>query len=1039
MAQVIRFFCFCLLLFCCHAVVSSGSSNVTGDEQALLSFRSMLSSPSEGLLASWNQSIHFCSWQGVVCGRRHPNRVVSLQLGSSKLSGSISPFLGNLSFLRKLELDNNQLVGQIPPELGRLSKLQVLNLSTNFLHGSIPVAMEGCPNLMMLDLSSNRMQGEIPTMIGTSFKSLVQLNLQKNLLTGVIPISLAQLSSIEFMFLSYNSLYGEIPSALGNLTNLYTIGFSNNMLSGAIPSSLGVLPNLSVLSLGENNLTGPIPTSIWNISSLGVLSLQRNMLTGTIPSNAFNNLPNLQRLYMDHNHFHGHIPASLANASNLFMIVLGANNFSGIVPKEIGELRNLNLLLLTDTLVGAKEPKDWEFITTLTNCSQLEVLILGICEFSGTIPDSLANLSTSLKYLSLSANAISGSIPKDIGNLFNLQVLDLAYNSFTGSLPSSLARLKILRNLFANGNNISGSVPLAIGNLTNLISLSLMSNSFSDMLPSTLANLTMLSELYLSYNNFIGSIPSGLFNISTLSIGLDLSYNSLEGSIPQEIGNLNALVNFHAESNELSGEIPATLGECKGLRYLYLQNNILNGSIAEQLSQLKSLQILDLSSNNLSGPIPKFLGNLSMLSYLNLSFNNFVGEVPNFGVFANSTAFSIQHNGKLCGGIPVLHLPPCPLQSTKNKHKQLLIPIVTSLIGTLVVLAVFFKLLTWHKINKTKISSTTTTMQPHPLISYSQLVKATEGFSATNFLGSGSFGSVYKGELHGQAGESTNVVAVKVLKHQTPGALKSFVAECEALRNLRHRNLVKIVTTCLSIDHNGNDFKAIVYDFMPNGSLEGWLHPDTNGQMEQKFLSLIERVSILLDVAFALDYLHCHGPAPVIHCDLKSSNVLLDADMVAHVGDFGLAKILVEGSSVVQQSTSSMGFRGTIGYAAPEYGAGNVVSTNGDIYSYGILVLEMVTGRRPTNSTFMEGLGLREYVKQALDNGTIDAIDMRLSSSLKNEIHGDDVDYSSYQRKIDCLIALLRLGLWCSEELPSNRMPTGDIIKELRVIKGSLL
>jgi len=254
---------------------------------------------------------------------------------------------------------------------------------------------------------------------------------------------------------------------------------------------------------------------------------------------------------------------------------------------------------------------------------------------------------------------------------------------------------------------------------------------------------------------------------------------------------------------------------------------------------------------------------------------------------------------------------------------------------------------------------------------------------------------------------------------------------------MRHRNLVKIVTACLSIDNNGNEFKAIVYDFMPNGSLEGWLHPHTNGEMEQKLLNLIERVSILLDVAFALDYLHCHGPAPVIHCDLKSSNVLLDANMVAHIGDFGLAKILVEGSSIVQQSTSSMGFRGTIGYAAPEYGAGNVVSTNGDIYSYGVLILEVVTGKRPTDSTFEQGLSLREYVELSLHNRTMDVIDMRLSLSLRNE--RQDIDDFSHKRKTDCLIALLKLGLSCTEEMPSSRMSTGDIIKELHAIKGYLL
>ncbi|KAK3132677.1 hypothetical protein QOZ80_6AG0526140 [Eleusine coracana subsp. coracana] len=246
--------------------------------------------------------------------------------------------------------------------------------------------------------------------------------------------------------------------------------------------------------------------------------------------------------------------------------------------------------------------------------------------------------------------------------------------------------------------------------------------------------------------------------------------------------------------------------------------------------------------------------------------------------------------------------------------------------------------------------------------------------------------------------------------------VKSFIAECEALRNMRHRNLVKVVTACASIDDRGNDFKAIVYEFMPNGSLEGWLHPDINEQSE-------------------------HSPMPVIHCDLKSSNVLLDADMVAHVGDFGLAKVIVEGSPIVQQSTSSMGFRGTIGYAAPEYGAGNVVSTNGDIYSYGILVLEIVTGRRPTDSTLGQGWSLREYVELALHNRTMmDVIDTRMSLCLKDEV--EDVGEEGgplHETKMNCLIAILRLGLSCSDEMPSSRMSTSDIIKELLAIQGSLL
>lgn len=884
--------------------------------------------------------------------------------------------MGNLSFLKELNLGNNQLAGKIPPEIGRLLRLQVLNLSTNHLQGSIPVALVECTNLTILFLSFNQLQGEIPVNIG-SLRNLKILAISENRLSGQIPQSLADFHVIENLALSQNRLSGEIPPSLGNLSSLSGLALDGNTLSGTIPSSLGFLSRLSWLNLSFNNLSGVIPISIWNNSSLRVFSVQKNMLSGTIPPNAFSNLPHMQRIFMDSNQFHGHIPPSIANASDMSVLQLLDNLFSGGVPPEVGRLKNLTWLQLSGNLLQAKEPKDWEFMTALTNCSQLKSLGLGLNMFEGVLPDSVSNLSTSLKVLVFEGNKISGSIPKDIGNLNSLQNLFLSKNSFTGPLPSSLSHLKSLGRLSASENKISGSIPSVIGNLTELIYLNLGMNKFSGRLPSSLGNLTKLLELGLGNNNLIGTIPSGLYDIPTLSKNLDLSHNMLEGSITQQIGNLKNLVAFRGQSNKFSGEIPAALGECQLLRYLFLQNNILNGSIPSALSRLKGLETLDVSSNNLSGQIPKFLGDLTTLSYLNLSFNSFVGEVPNIGVFTNATAVSVQGNELVCGGIPGLHLPRCSLQSGKRKHKFPVVPVIIPLIATLLVLALLYKLVNWRKRSKINIPITTS-VKGHPLISYSELVKATDGFSTSNLLGSGSFGSVYKGELD-QPGESASLVAVKVLKLQTPMALKSFTAECEALRNMRHRNLVKIITVCSSIDTRGNDFKAIVYDFMPNGSLEGWLHPDKDDQPEQRHLDLLGRVTILLDVACALDYLHWQGPAPIVHCDVKSSNVLLGVDMVAHVGDFGLARIFDEGSTSLQQSTSSMGLRGTIGYAAPEYGAGNVVSTNGDIYSYGILVLETVTGKKPTDTRFRQGLTLREYVELGLDDRVIDIVDTQLS------------------------------------------------------------
>ncbi|GLT50481.1 hypothetical protein SLA2020_239640 [Shorea laevis] len=986
-------------------------SNET-DALTLLAIKNRIVEDPLGVFTSWNVSNHICSWKGVTCSNQHNGRVTMLNLVGQNLVGSIPPHIGNLSFLRHFNLSYNNFKGEVPEEIGRLLHLTHLDLSYNAFQGKIPCNLSSCSNLEDINFTNNNLTGDIPTELRNLSKSLHRFEVSANQFTG------------------------SIPQWLGNASSLTSLALGGNNLHGGIPRELGRLPKLLFLQLSENKLSGEVPLSIFNLSSLYFLAVAVNRLQGEIPSNIGFTLPNLRYLHAGANYFYGEIPSSLINVTKLEICDIGFNGLSGVVPSNLGTLRNLTVLSLADNQLENIEDEGLGFLTSLTNCSNLRWLLLHDNHFRGVLPTPIANLSTKLEKLWIAGNQISSKIPKEIGNLVGLTSLDMCSNSIIGEIPHSIAKLKNLSQLYLCENKFSGPFPSSLGNMSQLQKLSLFENNLSGPIPPNLGNCSQLEYIDLEKNSFFGNLPKQLFSFSRV-IEVHLSRNSFTGQLPLDLVECKMinLVKLGVSYNQLSGGIPSALGSCLMLEQLWMNDNLFEGGIPPSFRALKSLVYFDVSSNNLSGQIPKYLQNFTFLQSLNLSFNNFEGELPTGGIFENASVISVAGNQRLCGGIHQLGLPSCEIKGRKKKGKlhrlTMLISICTSCLIFLIALLVIFSYKRRYKRKaSTSIMVQELELEQFPKISFGELSQATNEFSSSNLIGEGSFGSVYKGILS----QDAMLVAVKVLNLMRKGAFKSFMTECEALRNIRHRNLIKIITVCSSIDFKGDDFKALVYEFMQNGSLEEWLHQD-KGQVGVRSLSLAQRLNIAIEVASAIEYLHNHCQPPIVHGDLKPSNVLLDEDMVAHVADFGLARFLL----ISQNQSNSVGVQGTIGYVAPEYGMSCMVSKHGDVYSFGILLLEMITGKRPTDPLFKDNFTIHHFTKIRLPEKAIEILEPSLLREVQDEENSTKWYMEERLGALESVVEIARVGLLCSMESSSERMDIKEVVAELLAIRDKFL
>ncbi|XP_058006825.1 LRR receptor-like serine/threonine-protein kinase EFR [Hevea brasiliensis] len=427
---------------------------------------------------------------------------------------------------------------------------------------------------------------------------------------------------------------------------------------------------------------------------------------------------------------------------------------------------------------------------------------------TGSIPSSFGNLS-SLAKLYLHTNSLLGSIPNGLGRLTNLIDIWVGTNSLFGDIPLLFFDLSSLINFNVAVNQIHRVLPSDIGiTLPNMQHFAISANHFTGTIPVSISNASKLEEFLVSDNKLTGSVPSTLRNCQNLQI-LNLSTNNLTSAIPPQVVGLATFIFLDLSDNHLIGNLPSNIGILKNLGKFHVHGNMLSGEIPSSFGSCVSLEILDVGNNSFQGSIPSSLSSLR-------------GIVPTDGVFKNLSVVPIMRNTKRYGGISKFHLPACNFKrstSTRSaiKLKAIIASFMEGFLGVILVLTLLF-LLRLRKKNRAFASLTPQNTLFN--LSYCDLHEATNGFSSANLVGIGSFGSVYKGIF----GEDRALIVVKVLNLQHHKATKSIIAECEAFRNVRHQNLVKVLIACSSIDYQGNDFKALVFEFMVNGSLEERLH-----------------------------------------------------------------------------------------------------------------------------------------------------------------------------------------------------------------------
>ncbi|KAJ0968783.1 hypothetical protein J5N97_021660 [Dioscorea zingiberensis] len=803
-------------------------------------------------------------------------------------------------------------------------------------------------------------------------------------------------------------------------------------LAGDLPASaepLSRLPFLNTLSLPGNRFSGFIPTSLAGISGLRKLNLSRNLLSGQVPA-FLGDLPNLRLLDLSGNSFSGEIPAAIFKSCFRTRYFSFARNLlSGPVPDSVSNcLRLEGFDLAFNNLSGGIPP---------AACGPPGITVISLRgnSLSGTVADKIAGCQ-SLERLDLSLNSFSGIGPFALLGLKNLSFFNISFNEFQGEIPDVGVCGERLETVDASGNRFNGGIPRSIANCRALRFLDLGLNSLNGSIPSEIGSLKSLSILRLGSNEIEGTIPAAIGGIELLQI-LDLHDLRLAGEIPETLGQCRFLLELDLSSNGLKGSIPDVFFNTTFLKLLDLHRNKLNGSIPVSIGALKGLEFLDLSENSLTGEIPSSLVNLTMLTHFNVSYNNLTGTIPSSMVSFGSNSFS--HNPGLCG-------PPldntCQANAGSKRTRVLSVTAIVAIVAAALIFAGVCAITVINIIAQRRrrsgrreeeilVSESTTPPASNgsnviigKLVLFSKsLPTSYDNWEAGTkalldkdcIIGGGSIGTVYKAIFEGG-------ITIAVKKLETLGTIRNqeeFEQEIGRLGGLSHPNLVPFQGYYWS-----STMQLILSDYVPNGNLYQHIHgasysgSSSGGVRGDMFWS--RRFSIALGTARALAYLHHDCQPPILHLNIKSTNILLDENYEAKLSDYGLGKLL----PILGRNYALTKFHSAVGYVAPELASQSMsYSDKCDVYSFGVVLLEIVTGRKPVDSPgAAEVVVLRDFVRRLLEDGSVsDCFDRSLTGGFQEAE----------------LIQVLKLGLICTSDAPSRRPSMAEVVQFLESIKNN--